>query len=197
MKPNKNIQVSTARNRLLKSALKIFSRKGYSASIREIAVDSGTTLPSLYYYFGNKEGLYKELIQEHYSKFESLRNDYDQPGSTRQRLKSFILITYQKMIEDAEFVRLTRTISYGPPKGAPPFDLKPYYRNFHDFLTTMIQMGIKRGEFRTGKADEMAWILRGALQMAAEELCFSFIGKLDQKKLESILDIILDGFKKK
>ena len=42
--------------RVLKSAIKLFSEKGYSATtIREIIAEAGVTRPVLYYYFKNKE----------------------------------------------------------------------------------------------------------------------------------------------
>ncbi|HOH51706.1 MAG TPA: helix-turn-helix domain-containing protein, partial [Candidatus Hydrogenedentes bacterium] len=49
-----------AEARLLESALKIFSEKGYEGtSIREIIEGAGVTRPVLYYYFQNKEDLFR------------------------------------------------------------------------------------------------------------------------------------------
>ena len=195
MKSKKSEQAFATRDRLLKSALKIFSQKGFaSASIREIAEDSRTTLPSIYYHFGNKEGLYQALMREHFSVFESLMKEFKQTGSAREKIKSFISSLYLYTVENVEFVRLMRIVSYGPPESAPPSDFGPYRRKFQDFLTAKIMDGIKSGEFRPGNVDDMTWVIHGTVQAAAEEICFSLSGGFNQKRLERVLDIILDGF---
>lgn len=194
MKAKETSSGSTTRSRILESARKIFSSKGYAASIREIAEASGTTLPSLYYYFGNKEGLFQELMQKHFEKIESRMKIEDETGNARDQIKNNIVTTYNGMVEEVEFIRLMLLLSYGPPQGAPPFDFKPYYRHFHDNMKEMIQRGIKNGEFRPGNVDDMVWVIRGAMQIAAEDLCFGSVQDIDQKRLERILDIILDGF---
>jgi hypothetical protein len=40
----------------------------------------------------------------------------------------------------------------------------------------------------------MAWVVRGAMEVAMEDLCRGPVRNFDQKKLERILDVILDGF---
>ena len=199
MKGEKNSQISqNVRERLLKSALKLFSQKGYAASIREIAEDSITTLPSIYYYFGSKEGLYKALMQEHLSVIEALMEDDDHSlGSAREKLVDFINVMYLKTVDDLEFMRLMHIMSYGPPKGAPPFNIEPYYRRFHNFISRIISAGIEKGEFRPGNANHMAYVVQGALQqMLSEDLCFGSIGNSHHKELQDILEIILDGFQR-
>ncbi|MGC9053361.1 MAG: TetR/AcrR family transcriptional regulator, partial [Candidatus Hydrogenedens sp.] len=59
-----NEQNFSTEERLLKSALKLFSEKGYEGtSIREIIEDAGVTRPVLYYYFQNKEDLFRKLVE--------------------------------------------------------------------------------------------------------------------------------------
>lgn len=53
------------RLRILKTALKIFSERGfYEAKTRHIAGEAKVNLASLYYYFGSKEGLLTAIINE-------------------------------------------------------------------------------------------------------------------------------------
>lgn len=195
MKSKKSEQACVTRDRLLKSALKIFSHKGYaSAFIREIAEDSRTTLPSIYYHFGSKKGLYQALMREHFSVFESLMEEFKQTGNARERIKSYIISTHLHMVKDVDFLRLMRIISYGPPQSAPPFDVESYTRRFREFLTGMINAGIKNGEFCSVNADDMTWIVSAVMNAAAEELCTVPENELDKKRLERILDFVLDGF---
>ena len=51
---------------ILDSALDLFSKRQYEAvSIQEIVLLSNITKPTLYYYFGNKKGLFETIIKEY------------------------------------------------------------------------------------------------------------------------------------
>jgi AcrR family transcriptional regulator len=195
---SKNQFLKKVRERLLESALKVFSQKGYAASIREIAEASATTLPSIYYYFGNKEGLYQELMREHLAVFEALMEDFDHiSGTAAEKLKSFITKVYLKAIDDMEFIRLLHVMSYGPPKGVPPFDIEPYYRKIHKFITGIISSGIENRDFRPGNPDHMSRIVQGGLQQVVSEgLCFGLDKNASRETLQDILNIILEGFQR-
>ncbi|MFK5108554.1 TetR family transcriptional regulator, partial [Klebsiella pneumoniae] len=53
-----------SRRRILEAALREFGRVGYAAATtRAIALQAETTLPSLQYYFGGKQGLYLACAQ--------------------------------------------------------------------------------------------------------------------------------------
>lgn len=57
---------------ILSCALRLFARKGYDAvSTIEIAQTAGITKPTMYYYFGSKEGLLSEILNIHYNRFLS------------------------------------------------------------------------------------------------------------------------------
>ena len=58
---------------ILQKALALFSRKGYdSVGIQEIVEESGITKPTLYYYFGSKQGLLEAVISIWGSRFSAL-----------------------------------------------------------------------------------------------------------------------------
>src|SRR4026207_1873314 len=51
-------------DRILKSALELFSDKGYEAtSVREICEAAGITKPTLHHFYGSKEGVYRALVE--------------------------------------------------------------------------------------------------------------------------------------
>lgn len=67
--------VSQGENRqhILSTALRLFSRRGYYAvGVQEICRESGITKPTLYHYFGNKEGLLRELLISRYRLFHQM-----------------------------------------------------------------------------------------------------------------------------
>lgn len=62
-----------ARERLLAAALESFNDKGYAAaSVRESVAAAGVTKPVLYYYFGSREGIFLELMDNSNRTFQSL-----------------------------------------------------------------------------------------------------------------------------
>ncbi len=64
MKDQRNEQ--TARMDILDNARTLFAKKGYEAvSVREIAKESGQNISMISYYFGSKEGLYKQILSDH------------------------------------------------------------------------------------------------------------------------------------
>jgi AcrR family transcriptional regulator len=53
------------RRRILETALDLFAAQGYAGtSTRQIAERAGVNLPAIQYYFGNKEGLYRAIIED-------------------------------------------------------------------------------------------------------------------------------------
>jgi TetR/AcrR family transcriptional regulator len=56
----------TAKQDILSHARSLFAKKGFDGvSVREIAKESGQNISMISYYFGSKEGLYKEIISDH------------------------------------------------------------------------------------------------------------------------------------
>lgn len=54
-----------SRRRILESALDLFASQGYEGTAtRQIAERAGVNLPAIQYYFGNKEGLYRAIIED-------------------------------------------------------------------------------------------------------------------------------------
>jgi TetR/AcrR family transcriptional regulator len=58
------------KERLLAAAIDLFCEKGvHAASVREIVERAGVTKPALYYYFKNKDGIFRALITETMDRF--------------------------------------------------------------------------------------------------------------------------------
>lgn len=61
------------KQKILNIALELFSQYGFdSVGVQKLAEQSGITKPTLYYYFGNKEGVFRELLKENYDKLNAL-----------------------------------------------------------------------------------------------------------------------------
>ena len=61
-----------SRSALLRTALALFSSRGYDAvGVQEIAAAAGITKPTLYHFFGSKHGLLQALFQESATKLDT------------------------------------------------------------------------------------------------------------------------------
>ena len=184
-----------SRERLLKSAIELFNRKGYaSASVREIVAAAGVSKPVLYYYFRNKEGIYLHMMREGFSKFESmLKATSGEKESSAERIRLLSGRSLDLFREHIEVARLMYAIYYGPPQGAPFFDFDAHHRKFQDAVHRLVEEGIRSGEFRKGNAEDMMWAVIGAVNVAMEiQLCHPEL-EMDREKLRRVLDIIFAG----
>lgn len=58
------------KNKILSIALTLFADKGYDAvGVQQLCDEVGISKPTLYYYFGSKANLLREIMQCHYEKF--------------------------------------------------------------------------------------------------------------------------------
>ena len=189
---------SESRQQLLDVALGLFARKGYAATtVREIVDAAGITAPSLYYYFGNKEGLYMELMQTHCAQIDSLLESHLHTSEgVKNRLKDLVDKIFRHVIEDKDFFRLMFAIYYGPSQGAPYCDFISYHVKFHAAIKMIIEEGIASKELQPGNPGHMTWVIRGLVQLAMEEQIKDDREKIDRKGLQMILDLVLDRFER-
>ena len=79
------------RKKILKVSLDLFHQKGYDAiSVQEIVERAGITKPTLYYYFGSKNGLLQAILEDGFSRL-------------RKQINPVMRDTYQRDIRDVLF----------------------------------------------------------------------------------------------
>lgn len=182
--------------RILQASLEVFSEKGFDlATIRDISDASKTSLPSLYYYFGSKERLFKELMLGQYSAFLKIFEKNEGDGNAITRLESLLLSMYSEMKQRVAFLRIVRT---SQSHYTTVFDdSRSYFSIFHNLLSDIIQGGIDKHEIRQGNAGDMALMIYGFLYVAGDQLCFQYADDFDENRLLRMLHHILDGISSK
>lgn len=184
-----------AAERLMTAALQLFITQGYSATaVREIVEAAGVTKPVLYYYFKNKEGLYLAIMEKAYDIFEhQVAVTVDTPGTARERMLRFCLGLFDSVTENLAIVRLLYAIYFGPPQGAPLYDLDLFYDRMLEILEGMAREGVAGGELRPAPPGDMAWAVISGLNTAMEEQLCRATPRIDRDGLIRVLNLILDG----
>lgn len=187
---------ATVRERLLVAALDIFTRKGYAAtSVREVVAAAGVTKPVLYYYFGSKEGIYLELMNETYAVFgERLVRLAACRGSVRERVIAFCTGCFDGFVEHIQVVRLIYSIYFGPSQGAPPFPYEEPFNRMLEILAGFVRDGVGAGELAAVDEKDATWAILSCLNTVMEEQLCHTPPRIDRQGLVRILDLILDGF---
>jgi AcrR family transcriptional regulator len=186
----------TARNLLLASALKLFNQKGYaSTTVREIVADAGVTKPVLYYYFGNKEGVYLELFEGPLREFEELIEGFSSEGGMAgEKLTALCEAISQLYRNNLEKAKLLNAVYYGPPQGTPYINFEAYHAQLLDAIRKLVEEGIKTGEFRELDVEDVTLAIIGTFHIAMDMmLCQSPRLTIRQNTLSRTLNIIFQG----
>ena len=160
---------TNAREKILRVATVLFSEKGYaSSSVREIVELAGVTKPVLYYYFKNKEGLFRAILawaaqlQE-----ELLKAVMEIPGSMLERLIYLSRQGYQRVMENQALVKMIHMLIFGPPQGVPSYDYDAYHRTMIRAIRTIYLKALENGEVREADPEEVAMLFLSVL-----DFCF-------------------------
>ena len=150
-----------ARERLLETAIGKFAEKGYAGtSVREIVEQAGVSKPVLYYYFQSKEGLFLAILEmaENLQK-ELLARVLESAGSVLERLLLLYRRIYAGIDKNRNLYKMIHGLIYGPPQGAPDYDLTRYHRHMFDAIRNIYNAGIDGGEVKKIAADEVAYLV--------------------------------------
>ena len=138
-----------AKDRIEKEALHLFALNGYAGtSVRMIVEAAGVTKPTLYYHFGNKEGLYVNLLNTHLERWlELVRGIVAAETSVADRVRAYLDIGLAGALQAPTAVRFVqRAYSQTEEEApAPPID---FHAEEAKLLQQMVEQGIARGELR-------------------------------------------------
>jgi TetR/AcrR family transcriptional regulator len=140
---------NSTRQKIFLSAAQLFSQKGYNGvSMRELAEHSGISKPTIYYYFGSKEGIYSSLVESGLSYGESYFKDIlRRTIPVREKLVLLTKFNFDQSIEYREFAKFLLSMFTVTEK-------LPFLDSFHkaankrkQLIIDLVKEGIARGEF--------------------------------------------------
>lgn len=138
---------------ILAVALEEFSRNGLSgARMDEIAAKTATSKRMIYYYYGDKEGLYRRVLEAAYSKVrrgeEELMLDHLPP---REGLKQLVEFTFDHHSKTPDFIRMVMIENIHHGKYLKHSEIiRNLNRAAISQVETIYRNGVKEGVFRDG-----------------------------------------------
>lgn len=193
--PDEVSTANEAEKRLLSSALGLFSEKGYAGtSIREIIERAGVTRPVLYYYFENKEQLYRRLVE---SWFAELVDDLDRELGNivgiRDQLRCVVINAFQHAERSPQVVRLIFHTFFAPRTQAPKVDKDALWESRFSRILRIMQEGVDTGVFAGRDPNTLAMAFCGIMDMHIMTKINRPHMVLSQTLGESLVDIFLEG----
>jgi len=146
---------------ILNAALEEFSERGFaSGSINVIADKTATSKRMIYYYFGDKEGLYRKVIEKTYQDMREgeakLDLDTSNPISAMRKLINF---TFEHHAEQRDFIRLVMIENIHRAKHLGPKDeFSEINALAIDRVNEIYNAGVNQRVFRSGLcASQIHW----------------------------------------
>jgi AcrR family transcriptional regulator len=152
-------------------ALDLFAVKGYDAtSVREICEAAGITKPTLYHFFGSKDGVLQALVHSGFEQYRTLVNAaIDSAGSFEDRIKVLARSLFDSASAKPHFWRFMHSVIWAPPGTALPQteSCTEFYDAVVGMLAAAAEKAVASGEIAPGSTKVRMLILMGALGEAA------------------------------
>ena len=153
MKPRKTRDAAATRQRILRAATSEFERHGYAgARIDRISRRARTYDRMIYYYYGNKMGLFRVVLENTYEDLWRAEEALKLSGvAPRAGMRELIAFTWRYFLEHPEFIRLlnSENLQRGRNVRRSP-RIGKLSSPFIDILSDLLRRGQTRGIFRRG-----------------------------------------------
>jgi len=155
------------KRRITEAAVKLFARKGFEATaVREIVEAAAVTKPTLYYYFGSKEGLGHAVVNEGRQKMEDyLREGTAGAEGAFDKLVGFVDAHFRGCQADRELALFLYGVSFSPEEAALTLDVQSFREGARTVLDAILEDAVRQGVVRDGIKEEAALILMGIVNI--------------------------------
>jgi AcrR family transcriptional regulator len=183
-------------DRILKKALELFSDKGYDAtSVREICEAAGITKPTLYHFYGSKEGVYRAIVEGALERFRAdILGALGDEGALRDRLQRLARAYVAATARDPDLARFIMALIHNPPRSAPATDFVGFYEGVLADVARAVEGAVGRGEIAPGSTEVRLLVLMGALGEAMHGYLLVGRPALSPEFADTLVDTVLRGW---
>jgi AcrR family transcriptional regulator len=150
---------------IVRIAARLFAESGYDATpVRTIAERAGVTSPTLYYYFGSKEGLARAVLLEPIAAVgRALERLLARPLDPVARLTEAADCYFQFSRENPDRARFVYAVVFGPHDRTLAARIAPAMQQNHDTLRRIVAQLGHEGLVPSNLVDELTLALRGQI----------------------------------
>lgn len=173
----------TTRDNILKAATKVFARYGYEGgSVEKISKAAKSFDRMIYYYFGSKEGLFIEVLEETYRRMNDAESKLDldtaKPVEALQAVIRFVVGYYRK---NPEFITLLNTENLHKGKHiSKSMRAREYSSPAIEVIRRVLESGQAQGLFRKDVSARDLYLLiaaTGYFYMSNRHTLSAFLGE--------------------
>ncbi|HAL64197.1 MAG: transcriptional regulator [Bacteroidetes bacterium 38_7] len=185
------------RNLILKKAAEVFTAKGIqNTTIEDVTKHLGKAKSLIYYYFSNKETLYKEVLE---NEINALCNEVNEKlNSTVDPISKLRMYFELRILKTKELINLLPFKNHLDEN--LPF-IKEMRKKYDDeeiiIIKEILQEGAKRNIFYLTDLDNITNVILTALKISELPFLISeYIENYDEM-MDSLIDIVLYGIVKR
>ena len=173
--------------RILDEAWQLFQQKGYrGTTIDELCQRCGLSKPTLYYYYGDKENLFVQVLRH---RLHGFREVTEQPGTLAERLTRVTVAILESFETDYTTLLRDRTHLKRPEN----LDAvrSAFRSDLFGPLAALMQEGIARGELRDDDPATLTLFFLGAVNIFIGRS--AQLGLTDATLAQKLADYFLQG----
>ncbi len=184
---------------IFKIAAQLFAEKGFNGvSMRELSEQSGVSKPTIYYYFGSKEGIYRALLE---AGIEHTQADVARIRALNLSVHDELVVIIKEKFRDCreypEFSKFFISVHMSIEKLTFINDFKQRSDEPMMKLEQLLQRGVESGEFRSDIDIKMAADLLGStILFHIWRLMESKAANDSDQLAEKIVDTLCNGLRK-
>jgi AcrR family transcriptional regulator len=185
----------TSANRILETALDLFATRGYDGtSVQEICDAAHITKPTLYHFYGSKEGVYAAIVA---SALERVRHSLfaalAQEGPLVERLKLVVRDLFADATTHPKLWRFMST-SVWTAGSAPVAEAHCGYAEYTTVISEAIDAAVRTGELTPGPTPVRVLVLKGAVSEALDNFLLFGEPVLTPELADQLVDAVFNGW---
>jgi len=148
-------EAAITRENLMKSALSVFSRKGYaSTTLEDVAREAGVTRGAVYWHFGSKAMLYNELMAEFSARAGSIVQNAAAEGGSLTDILHRVFVRLLEAVENDPTLREIMEINLFKTERSPELQTGQQQRlegsrSLMESIAAVMAEGAASGELRS------------------------------------------------
>jgi TetR/AcrR family transcriptional regulator, upper aerobic nicotinate degradation pathway regulator len=179
----RQLSAQATRDSILRAAIKVFAKHGFNGgSVEKISKAAKSYDRMIYYYFGNKEGLFVAALEEIYRRFNEAESgldlDLEKPVEALSAVIRFAFRYYEK---HPEFIRLLNTENLHRGKHiGKSLRAREYSSPAIGVIDDLLRSGVAKGVFREDVSARDLYLLiaaAGYFYQSNKHTLSSFLGE--------------------